>query len=291
MATRTAIRRGFTPLLLSAALLATASEAADLKPQTVAAWDESVRSAEAQAAERVQAGHSFLWLDEDPDREREVRAGEVIVEPMAAHMPEKVPFGLLHRWIGAAFLPGAFLDDVSNVLSDYRHYREYYSPHVIDAKLVRKDPSADQFSLLVVNTTFLKKTALAGDYETSYIEVDPRRRYSILRATNLQEIEDYGQSSQHKLPAGQGTGFIWRIHTITRLEQRDGGVYIEVEAMALSRDIPASLHWLVDPAVRRVSRSSLITSLSQTRAAIPAGGPLYSQTPPAAHGQAALPRR
>jgi hypothetical protein len=52
------------------------------------------------------------------------------------------------------------------------------------------------------------------------------------------------------------------------LEERDGGVYIELEAMVLSRDIPAALRWVVDPIVRRVSRSSLETSLQQTADAV-----------------------
>ena len=63
-------------------------------------------------------------------------------------------------------------------------------------------------------------------------------------------------------------GLIWRVHSITHFEERDGGVYIEVEAIALSRDIPAVLRWVVDPIVRRVSRASLATSLQQTEAAV-----------------------
>jgi hypothetical protein len=45
-------------------------------------------------------------------------------------------------------------------------------------------------------------------------------------------------------------------------------VYIELEAIALSRDIPAALRWAVEPIVRRVSRSSLDTSLQQTKDAV-----------------------
>ncbi len=52
-----------------------------------------------------------------------------------------------------------------------------------------------------------------------------------------------------------------------RFEERDGGVYVEVEAIALSRDIPAAVRWMVDPIVKRVSRSSVATSLKQTQEA------------------------
>jgi hypothetical protein len=43
---------------------------------------------------------------------------------------------------------------------------------------------------------------------------------------------------------------------------------VELEAIALSRDIPASLHWIVAPIVRRASKSSLALSLEQTEHAI-----------------------
>jgi hypothetical protein len=56
--------------------------------------------------------------------------------------------------------------------------------------------------------------------------------------------------------------------SITRLEERDGPVYIGLEAIALSRDVPISLRWIVDPIVRRVSRNSLEISLRQTERAV-----------------------
>jgi hypothetical protein len=70
--------------------------------------------------------------------------------------------------------------------------------------------------------------------------------------------------------SGIGDGRSWktRLFGITRYVERDGGVHIELEAIGLSRDIPASLRWLVEPVVRRVSRGSLLTSLQQTENAV-----------------------
>jgi hypothetical protein len=47
-------------------------------------------------------------------------------------------------------------------------------------------------------------------------------------------------------------------------------VYAELEAIALSRDIPAAFRLFVTPIVRRVSRDSLATSLHQTKVALDA---------------------
>jgi hypothetical protein len=60
------------------------------------------------------------------------------------------------------------------------------------------------------------------------------------------------------------------MQSIVRFEQRDGGVYLEIEAMTLSRDIPASLQWLVAPVVKRLSVTSLVTTLEKTRKAVSA---------------------
>jgi hypothetical protein len=52
------------------------------------------------------------------------------------------------------------------------------------------------------------------------------------------------------------------------LEERDGGVYADLEAIALSRDIPAAARLFVTPIVRRVSKESLATSLHQAKIAL-----------------------
>ena len=88
------------------------------------------------------------------------------------------------------------------------------------------------------------------------------------RTTRIQEIEEYGAPAEHVLREGEGSGIIWRLFGITRYVERDGGIYIEIEAIGLSRDIPTSLRGLVEPVVRRVSRGSLLTFLQQTQNAV-----------------------
>ena len=83
----------------------------------------------------------------------------------------------------------------------------------------------------------------------------------------MQEIEDYGQPGEHKIPEGEGGGYIWKLFSIVRLEESGDGVYLEMEAVALSREIPGALRLVVDPIVRRVSRNSLLILLQQTEEA------------------------
>ena len=120
----------------------------------------------------------------------------------------------------------------------------------------------------LVNKSVVAKTALDADCEASYIRVDDRHWYGFSNTTRIQEVDKFGTPKERTLPVDQGTGLIWRLSSITRLEERDGGVYAELEAIALSRDIPAAFRVFVTPIVRRVSRDSLATSLHQTKAAI-----------------------
>jgi hypothetical protein len=87
-------------------------------------------------------------------------------------------------------------------------------------------------------------------------------------------VEGYGTAAQHELAEGAGKGLVWRLFSVARYEQRDGGVYVEIEAIALSRDVPASVRWAVEPIVRRISQNSLATSLRQTENAVRARGTL-----------------
>jgi hypothetical protein len=101
--------------------------------------------------------------------------------------------------------------------------------------------------MLGLKRVLFEKIALEGQFESHCSQLDGRRRYCISYSTRVQEIKDYGQPDSHKLPTDEGHGYIWRLYSLTKFEERDGGVYIEVEAIALSRDISASLRWFTKP--------------------------------------------
>jgi hypothetical protein len=248
--------------------LISALHAAELKPETVRAWDQYVRSADAAMQARLQPGKQFLWTDEAPARRRQLRAGEILVGSVEDQNPRQVASGLIHHWIGAAFFPNAKLDDVFGVVRDYAHYKDYYHPTVIDSHAIQKSAAADRFSMLLNNSALMTKTTFASEYESCFVQAGNHRWYNIATAVQLQEIEDYGQPSERRLPPDEGSGYLWRLHNITRYEEADGGVYVELEAMALSRDVPAAVRWLVDPVVRRLSKGAMATSLRQTLGAV-----------------------
>jgi hypothetical protein len=242
--------------------------AATLTEETKAAWDSYMQTANAAMQARLQPGAHFLWLDDEPGRADEIRTKGLHIAPVGPHIPKKVPSGLIHDWMGVGFLPNVKIDDIVRIVRDYDKYKEIYQPGVIDSISHGTDGAKDLFSLRLVNKSVVAKTALDTDCEASYFRVDDHHWYGVSNTTHIQEVDKFGTPGQRTLPEDQGTGLIWRLSSITRLEERDGGVYAELEAIALSRDIPPAFRVFVTPIVRRVSRDSLATSLHQTKAAI-----------------------
>jgi hypothetical protein len=110
--------------------------------------------------------------------------------------------------------------------------------------------------------------AIETEYCSRVVRVSDHEYYSLNQATRVQDIQGFGTPDEHKLPVGQGNGFIWKLYSVTRFQERDGGVYVEFEAVVLTRDIPASVRFMVKPLVTKFSRNSLLVSLTQTRDAV-----------------------
>jgi hypothetical protein len=244
--------------------------AATLKPETRAAWDTYLQAANAAMQARLQPGAHFLWLDDEPDLAADIRTKGPYIGPVGRHIPKKVPSGLIHDWLGVGFVPNVKIEDILVIVRDYDRYKDFYHPGVLDSISHGTDGVKDLFSMRLANRSVIAKTALDTDCEASYFRVDDRRWYGVSNTTHIQEVDKFGTPAQRTLPEDQGTGLIWRLSSITRLEERDGGVYAELEAIALSRDIPAAFRLFVTPIVRRVSRDSLATSLHQTKVALDA---------------------
>jgi hypothetical protein len=257
----------FLAIALFAAAAAPA-HANDLQPETINAWNAYVRTADSRMKDRLDGKTSFLWTDESTDRKQRVGRGEIPVAPAVSHGTQKVPNGLIHHWIGGIFIPGATAESLSAVIQNYGAYKDFYKPVVVDSKVVGCTSDDQRFWMLWQNNVLFVTAAIKGEYQAHHVRVDRRRGYEIADSVQLQEIENYGSAGQRLLPPGTGNGYIWRVHSIARYEERDGGVDLELEAIALSRDIPISVRWLVNPIVNHLSINSLVTTLQQTKDAV-----------------------
>ena len=81
-----------------------------------------------------------------------------------------------------------------------------------------------------MNKSVVAKTALDTDCEASYFRVDDPALVRYIQYNSYSEVDRFERLGQRTLPEDHGTGLIWRLSSITRLEERDGGVYAELEA-------------------------------------------------------------
>ena len=256
--------KGLLFLAAVLALVTLPARSAELQRVTLDAWQDYLRAARVRVQTRLDADKSFLWIDENTERRRRVLRGEVVAEPAIEHGTKTVPNGLIHDWIGAAFLPNATVDSLLSVVRDYDRYREIYNPAVTESHSLGNTPAGEDFSMTWQRRVLCISAATQGWYRARNFTLDPRRGYSTAEATRIQQIEDYRHHNERLLPPDTGSGFIWRVYSIVRYEQRDGGVYLEIEAIVLTRDIPPSVAWLVTPIVTRLSIDSLATTIQQT---------------------------
>jgi hypothetical protein len=246
-----------------ATLLVFPAGAADLKPKTLEAFDQYIRQTEA----RLAASKTFLWADESPDRAQRIRQGEVVVAPFNAKPDIKIKDGLIHDWVGSIFIPGVSLSKVLAMVQDYNHHKDVYKPEVIDSKLLSRQ--GDDFHIYL---RVLKKKVVTvvmnSEHEVKYSQVDAHSWRSVSRTTRVTEVENAGKKDEHELPPDTGEGFLWRLDSYWRFEERDGGVWLECQAISLTRDVPTGLGWLIEPIIRNLPKESLENTLRLTRAAL-----------------------
>lgn len=255
-------------LPLVACLLLAAPQPAkpwDLKQQTVDAWEAYVGGAVVRMKARLLPDGTFLWSDETPEIRQRVKNGEVVVSPIRGNGRTAVPRGLIHHWIGAVFIPNASLDDVLALVHDYDHYKDFYQPTIADSKCLSCAESPHAYFLRFFKKVLFVTSVTDVEYESPIFRLGDDRSYSLAASTSVREVQDYGKPNESRGTPGHGNGYVWRMQSISRYQQRDGGVYMELEALALSRDIPLSYRWLVSPIISQLSRNELTASLTQSR--------------------------
>jgi len=251
------------------------ARAADLHKKTADAFDRYVQLTEAQMDSEAGSAAPFLWLDRQPPERRaellaRARNGEVVIERLETKdhgAVMAIPEGMIHHWIGTVFIPGATLEQTLMLEEDYDHHQDYFHPDVQRSRILRHDGND-----FLVFFRFRKKKVITSildtEHEIHYQLLSSARAASRSRTTRIQEVENAGEKDEALKPAGHDNGFLWRMYTYWRFEERDGGTYVESQSISLTRDIPAGLGWMIGPFVTGIPRESLTFTLATTRSAV-----------------------
>jgi len=268
-------RRLMAVFLATILLFVLPLNAADLQAQAAQNYARYIALTQAQVdAELAQSG-SYLWVERLPEARRtealaQLRSGGVVIEKLETlddGKPIAVPGGLIHHWIGTAFVPGATLAQTLAFMQDYDHKVEYFKPDIVRSKILRHEGD-DYFVLLRFYQKKIITTVIDTDQEVHYHVVDKTHAWSRSNATRVQEVDNPGKSDERLEPEGHDRGFVWKLNTFWRFEEKDGGTYLECQAISLSRDIPTGLGWMVGSFVSSVPRESLTFTLTTARAAL-----------------------
>ena len=238
-------------------------------PQTIEAFEGYISQAEAAMEQTLCAGAPFLWSDLVPERTQQVQAGKVLAQFWAGRAPVEVPNGLIHDWIGASLIPGTTVKDTLALIQDYDNHKNIYKPEVIASKLIRHHGNDFQIYLRLLKKKILT-VVLDTDHDVHYRSLDPSRWACRSYTTRISEVQDAGSSKETVLPPDTGFGFLWRLYSYWRFQERDGGVYCECRAISLTRDVPAGLRWAIKPIIQKLPKESLTNTLENTRQALQA---------------------
>jgi len=271
-------RKTMAAILAVLCALAAPAGAEDLKPKTVEAFDRYVQITEAQIDSESARHDPYLWVENLAEDRRaaaaaQLRAGQVVIERLDTLDPRDhgktliVPDGMIHHWIGTVFIPGATLAQTLALEEDYDHHQDYFRPDVMRSKILRHDGNDFTIELRLYKKKVIA-TVLDTEHEVHYALVDSTHAWSRSRTTRIQEVDNSGEKNERLEPAGHDRGFLWRMNTYWRFEQKDGGTYLECQSISLTRDIPADLGWLIGPYVTSVPRESLTFTLATTRSAV-----------------------
>src|SRR5215469_1270240 len=253
-------------------LLAISSAASELKQKTIEAFDHYVRVTDTRMQAELRAAGPFLWLDSIPEPLRKelydrVRRGQLEIRQERTEedgKPIDVPDGLIHHWVGVVFVPGASVARALTLLQDYDNHWRTYKPDVRRSQLLEHTDDTFRIYLQFYKES-PRRVSFNTEFEVHYTQLDATRAISRASSLKIAELEHPEQPDSSEFPVGQGHGYLWRLNNYWRLEGRDGGVYMQVETIALSREVPAIFAWLVNPLIRRVSRQSVATVLNATR--------------------------
>ncbi len=238
-----------------------------LSPETLKGFEEYIREAEAAMEATLPDDERFLWCKGETSRAQQVRDGQIVAEFWGGSGPAKVPGGLIHDWVGAVFTPGTTVEATLALVQDYDHHQDIYKPGVLISKLMRHRGNDFEIYMRLLKKKILT-VVLDTDHDVQYRCLDGTRWLCRSYTTRIAEVEDAGTPKEQVFPRDTGYGFLWRLYSYWRFQERDDGVYIECRAVSLSRDIPLGLGWIIEPIVQKLPRESLIYTLDCTRQAL-----------------------
>jgi len=240
-------------------------------PQPAASTDFNtyIEGVESRLSHQHQSQTGFLAeLDSNRATRDRLRRGELVIENLSPDSHANNHGAMLHHWRGTAFVPEARMEDFDRLMKDFGSYPRHFSPEVLQAKLLgeHNDNGVDRITASMrVRQKHVLTVVMDMTYDIAFARLDAQHGYSTSRTTQVREIDSAGTSKERTLGDSEEHGFLWRLNTYWSYEEADGGLYMQIESVTLTRSIPTGLGWAIKPYVESVPRESLEFTLKSAR--------------------------
>jgi hypothetical protein len=194
-------------------------------------------------------------------------SGRTIAGPGGGDGIVNAPASLIHHWRGVIFIPDVTLDDTVRISRDYRNYPSVFHP-IVRSTVLSDESDAIRVQFRMRESAGGMTAVLDVLSNIHYVRPDSAHAYVISTSEQILEVEDPGRPTERHLPAGRDSGYLWRAATFSRFVADDGGVYMEMETLGLSRPFPPLLGWLIEPVARRIGRRSVEDSMTEFQRAV-----------------------
>ena len=257
-----------------AGLFVIPTRAEQLKPETAAAFEAYVKATEARMDDDVR-NNQFLVIDQLPDLQRkeaydQLQHGQIHIEELHTEQnnhPIHIPGGMVHHWVGVNFIPNVTLSETDAVLHDYANEASIYSPQIRRAKLIEQHGSKSKIYLQFYSKSIIT-VVLNAYFDVVETQISNSRIQSVSHSTRIAEVVNPGGPDEHERTDGTDHGYMWRLCSYWRLEEKDGGVYVENESITLTRTVPVMFAWVINPLTKSIPRDVLLHTLTNTEKAV-----------------------
>jgi putative flippase GtrA len=257
-------------ILTAASLLSMTAtvNAAELKPETIKAWNAAVEMTERRIAKELSASDGFLALDfldpKDAISERQATlSGLIPIRQVKTAKNIKVPDGMIHHWRGSVFIPDVPIDFILSRVKN-PNLEDTKQEDVLDSKVLERTPDSLKLYLKLQKSK-LVTVVYNTEHFVKYTDHGPDQESSRSIATKIAEVEFVSDKKEKEKPEGYDRGFLWRMNSYWRYQQVEGGVIVECESMTLSRSVPFLLEYIVRPLINSTARESMNRTLDSMR--------------------------
>ena len=247
-------------------------EAGKPKVETLQVWDEYVRLTEQRIDQELRS-ETGLFAHDSQSAETAEAEGRILssneatvvkihtTDPLGHRI--SVPGGAIHHWRGTVLTPDT---DLETVLESVRNPDKSgpLQEDVLEARVLERGEDS-----LRVYLKLIRQKIVTVGYNTEHLvrlrRREGQRASSRSIATRIVELQDVNTPDEQEKPPDRDRGFLWRLNSYWKYEQRGDGVLVECESLTLSRDYPSFLKPILGPIISSVARESMLRTLTSMR--------------------------